>query len=264
MKNTILFILFVMISTLLVSQVPDTVNVTDAQGKKQGYWIKYYPDGNKQYEGYFKDDNPVGEFRRFYEDGKLKSLMFHTSGSDEVRVRFHHPNGFPAAEGVYVNQKKEDKWQFFSQKTENYLICEEFYKNDLRNGPSVKLYKDGTVAERITFVDDLRNGDWTQYYVTGKICIKGNYVLGQLNGGFEVYYANGNPEYLGQYNNDVRDGLWKVYNEEGKLNYEMLYKMGKLDDPDFAERENAFLDMLEKNRGKLSDPEITGTIWNQK
>ena len=244
------------------SQSSETLNITDANGMKQGHWIRRYADSTIMYDGFFKNDKPVGEFRRYSENGKLKSLMIHNEGSDEVKVTFFHPNEFIAAEGIYINQKKEGKWRLYSQHTDKYLICEEFYKNDLRNGLSQKFYKDGKTAELISYVDDVRQGEWIQYYVTGNLCINGNYVDGKLHGAFTVLFANGKPQYQGQYSNDVRDGLWKVYKEDGSLEHEMVYKLGTLNDPELAQKETDFLDQLEKNKGKISDPEITGTIWN--
>ena len=91
-----------------LAQVIDTINKTDASGKKQGHWIKRYENGNIQYNGYFKDDKPIGEFKRFYEDAQLRSVqVFNTDGS-EADVTFYHQNGFIASTGRYFNQKK---WQ---------------------------------------------------------------------------------------------------------------------------------------------------------
>jgi antitoxin component YwqK of YwqJK toxin-antitoxin module len=266
-SKVIIRVLAILMALLLLpgearSQNPDTLNITDAKGMKQGHWIRRYADSTIMYDGYFKNNRPVGEFRRYSEDGKLKSLMIHKEGSEEVKVTFYHPNEFIAAEGVYINQKKVGKWRLYSQHTNNYLICEEFYKNDLRNGLSTKFYKDGKIAEKISYVDDVKQGEWLQYYVTGKLCIRGNYVDGKLHGAFDVLFANGLPEYIGQYSNDVRDGIWKVYKEDGSLEHEMVYKLGVLNDPELAQKETDFLDQLEKNKGKISDPEITGTIWN--
>ncbi len=261
MKVYLIVILVWILSPVVFCQQTDTINITDKNGKKQGHWIKRDEAGTIQYEGFFKDDKPVGEFKRYYEDGTIRSLMFHQEDNPEVSAKFYHPNGFIAAEGSYINQKKEGVWKFFSLNTEGYRICEENYSNDLRNGPSTKFYKNDIIAEKLTYVNDIRHGEWTQYYVTGNLCIKANYDNGKLNGSFEVLYANGKPEYIGAYNNDVRDGPWKIFTEEGKLEIELVYKMGSLDDPRVAERENAFLDLLEKNKGRISDPEITGTIW---
>lgn len=261
-RTVVILLTLLLLPVEIRSQSPDTINITDVNGRKQGHWIRRYPDSTIMYDGFFKNDKPIGEFRRYTEDGKLKSLMIHKEGVDEVRVTFFHPNGFIAAEGVYINQKKEGKWRLYSQRTDKYLICEEFYKNDLRNGLSTKFYKDGKTAETISYVDDVKQGEWLQYYVTGKLCIRGNYIDGKLHGTFDVLYANGLPEYKGQYTNDVRDGLWLVYNEDGSLEHEMVYKLGALNDPELAQKETDFLDQLEKNKGKISDPEITGTIWN--
>jgi len=261
MKRFIIILYFSLITIVASSQNQETLNVTDASGKKQGHWIRRYADSTIMYDGYFKNDKPIGEFRRYSEDGKLKSIMIHKEGADDVKVTFYHPNGFVAAEGIYVNQKKEGKWSLYSQKTQNYLICEEYYKNDIRNGPSVKYYQDGKKAETINYNNDIKHGEWMQYYVTGNLCIKGTYRDGKLHGPFQVKYANGKPEYVGQYTNDVRDGVWKVYKEDGSIEHEMTYKLGYLNDPVLRKKENDFLDNLDKNKGKISDPEITGTIW---
>jgi len=261
MKRKLLLLAVFLFSLVAFSQNKEAPNVTDASGRKQGHWIKLYPDSTIMYEGYFKNDKPVGDFRRYSEDGKIKSLMRYKEGSNEVKVTFYHPNGFIAAEGVYINQLKEGKWSLYSEKTENYLICEEIYKNDLRNGPSLKYYQDGKKAESVTYINDTKQGEWIQFYVTGNICIRGNYKEGKLQGPFSVLFANGKPEYIGQYNNDVRDGKWKVFNEDGTLKHEMTYKMGAMNDPELRRKENEFLDRLERNKGTIADPEITGTIW---
>jgi antitoxin component YwqK of YwqJK toxin-antitoxin module len=262
MRTSVFLLTLLLLTIETRSQNSDTLNVTDTNGMKQGRWIKRYADSTIMYDGFFKNNKPIGEFRRYSEDGKLKSLMIHLDGTEEVKVTFYHPNEFIAAEGVYINQKKEGRWRLYSQKTNNYLICEEYYKNDIRNGLSLKYYKDGKIAESLLYIDDVKQGEWLQYYVTGNLCIRGNYVDGKLHGTFDVMFANGLPEYKGQYSNDVRDGIWKVFREDGSLEHEMVYKLGVLNDPELAQKETDFLDQLEKNKGKISDPEITGTIWN--
>ena len=52
----------------ITSKTDTVTNRIDESGLKQGYWITYYENGNKKYEGFFKDDKPVGTFTRFYED----------------------------------------------------------------------------------------------------------------------------------------------------------------------------------------------------
>jgi antitoxin component YwqK of YwqJK toxin-antitoxin module len=261
MKRIISVTLLLILFLTSQAQSADTLNIIDSAGRKQGYWIRRYPDNKIMYEGFFVNDKPTGEFRRYSEEGKLKSVTVHGDDETTVGVSFFHPNGFIAAEGRYINQKKEGTWRLYSQKTDKYLICEEVYKGDLRNGPSVKYYRDGKRAESVNYVNDVKQGEWLQFYVTGNLCIKANYIDGKLHGAFEVLFANGKPEYIGQYNSDVRDGLWKVYKEDGSLEHDMLYKMGVMNNPELLIKENEFLDNLEKNKGKISDPELTGTLW---
>jgi len=254
-------ILLLSCSTVALSQSNDTINRTDKSGKKQGYWIKRYPDGHIQYEGYFKDDRPVKIFKRYYQNDTLQSILFYSDDSREAEAIFFHPNGFIAASGKYVNQKKEGKWEFFSSVVRGYMVSEEEYHDNKKNGFSVKYYPDKTVAERIRYRDNVKDGEWVQYYTNGKIFLKSQYVNGVLEGPFEVYDTSGNIKYKGQYKNDRREGKWYVYNPDGTVKSEINYINGMATNPEIYIRENAILDSLEISGKGLSDPEKTGTIW---
>jgi len=249
------------ISAMATCQNETAVNITDQQGRKQGHWIKKFPDNNVIYEGVFKDDHPVGEFRRYYENRTLKSLLIYSDDGKEAIASVYQSNGYIASRGKYINQKKEGKWQFFSKSIGGYLICEEHYAANLRNGSSLKFYPDSTVAERLTYINDIRQGEWIQYYPNGAICLKSNYLNGKINGRFEVWFENGRIEFSGQYKNDARDGLWHIYNNDGTLKYKLEYLAGVTKDRQMDIDESDYIDFLEKNKGKIADPEKTGVIW---
>lgn len=155
---SLLFIWF--ISFTLSAQVNDSINKSDINGKKQGHWIKKYPNGNILYDGHFKDDQPTGEFKRYFDNKHISSVLNFSSNHKEVQASLFHPNGFLASKGEYLNQAKEGDWEFFSSNIEGYLICEEEYSGNIRNGRSIKYYPDGSVAERLFFVNDMKNGEW--------------------------------------------------------------------------------------------------------
>jgi antitoxin component YwqK of YwqJK toxin-antitoxin module len=262
MNLKIVIIAFLLtISAMATCQTETEINTTDQQGKKQGHWIKKYSNENVMYDGFFKDDHPVGEFRRYYENKILKSMLIYSSDGAEAIATMYHPNGNISSKGKYVNQMKEGKWQFFSAFINGYLICEEHYSRNLKNGPSLKFYPDSTVAERLTNVNDIRQGEWIQYYPNGAICLKSNYLNGKINGKFEVWFENGRIEFSGQYKNDARDGLWHIYNNDGILKYKLEYLAGVTKDRQMDIDESDYLDFLEKNKGKIADPEKTGVIW---
>jgi antitoxin component YwqK of YwqJK toxin-antitoxin module len=251
---------FLAISVLAICQTETTLNLTDKQGRKQGHWIKRYPNEAILYDGYFKDDHPVGEFRRYDEDNNLKSILIYSDDGNEATATFYHTNGYISSQGKYINQKKEGKWKFFSEYIDGYLISEDEYSGNLRNGKSLKFYSDSTIAECINYINDVKQGEWVQYYASGAILLKSTYHNDQIHGKFEVWFENGQIEFSGYYKNNVRDGLWHIYNEDGSEKYNLDYVEGKTNDKQMFIDENNYLDSLEKNKDKIADPEKVGII----
>jgi len=246
------------ISALARCQTEKVINNTDRQGRKQGHWIKKYPNETVLYDGFFKDDHPVGEFKRYDENNNLKSLLIYSNDGSEAIANIYHLNGYISSQGKYINQKKEGIWKFFSSYFEGYLISEEHYSGNLRNGQSLKFYRDSTIAEKINYVNNIKQGEWIQYYPGGAICLKSKYLDDKINGKFEVWFENGQIEISGYYYNNIKDGHWLIYNKAGNLKYKMEYVKGVTKDKQMEIDEYNYLDSLERNKGKIVDPEISG------
>jgi antitoxin component YwqK of YwqJK toxin-antitoxin module len=244
-------------------QTPTSVNQTDPAGRKQGHWIKRYLDNSIQYEGFFRDDHPVGEFRRYYRDSVLKSVLKFSNDGREASAVLYYPNGNIASRGKYINQKKEGKWQFFSETIREYMYAEVIYKSDLRNGPAVSYYPDSTIAEKVIYVNDLRNGEWTRYYPSGALLLKSSHVNGKIDGKFETWFENGKPEFTGQYRKDGRDGPWVIYNEDGSVRYRLQYTDGITSDRQMDIDLARELEEREKNHDNVQDPEKKGVLKQQ-
>jgi len=242
-------------------QSGQSINQTDKEGRKQGHWIKKYPDGNILYDGYFKNDKPAGEFKRYYEDNTLKSLLVFSSDGTEAAATLYYQNGFTAYAGKYVNQLKEGRWKFFSPTTKGLLISEEEYTGNRKNGPSVKYYPDGRAAEKVYYKDDVRHGECYKYYPDGTLNLKTYYINGKLNGSFEAFFENGKPEMTGQYKNDLREGVWIIYKKDGSQRFRTEYASGIPDNAVINIYESDYIDSLERNKVKIEDPEKTGNIW---
>lgn len=245
---------------LLLPLLLQAQNLTDAEGKKQGPWVKKYPNGNLMYEGAFRDDRPVGLFRRYNEDGILLSELNYSDSNDETGAVFFYPDGTKAAEGTYAGRKKEGLWKFYSATQPSYLACEEHYTGDVRNGLSTKYYPEGTVAETVTWDNGGRTGEWLQYYPDGAICLRAEYIAGKLEGPFSYYHRNGNLYYEGHYSEDIKTGDWMVFYENGKLKQIIEYREGRPADPKVADQETKFLDDLEKNRDKIEVKDFTQSV----
>lgn len=257
LKRILTFTLILSLSSVAFSQL----NQTDRNGKRQGHWIRNYPNGKPMYDGTFRDNHPVGEFRRFDEDGTLRSVLIFSEDGKTSDATIYHPNGRIASRGRYIDQKKEGVWQFYSADTEGYRISEENYEGNLRNGSSMKFYPDSSLAELTTYRNDVKHGHWEQYYKSGKTLVKSNYVNGKLTGSYEAWFEDGKPMYTGQYNADVREGLWHIYNEDGSVKYRIEYKNGVPDNRQMDIDASKHIDSLEKQKGNIPDPEKTGEMW---
>ena len=119
------FRIFVITCLLIISanvsgQSEPVINQTDSQGRKQGHWIKKYPNNTVMYEGFFKDDHPVGELKRYNENKSLKSILDYSTDGRKAAATIYHPNGFISAKGKYIDQNEGGKWQFFSAYINGY------------------------------------------------------------------------------------------------------------------------------------------------
>lgn len=256
MKLKILqIVLLLALTTIVTGQTQTDLNKTDQQGRKQGHWIKKYPNGNILYEGTFVNDNPVGEFRRFNSNNTLKSILVYSTNSREADATIYHSNGFVSSKGKYVDQLKEGKWRFYSAGISGYLINEETYSKNIRNGLSLKFYPDSTLAEKVNYVKGVKEGEWLKYHQNGKLLLKSFYLHGELDGKFEAWYSNGKPEYKGAYKRNMRDGKWQVFTDKGILKYEINYVDGVTKDRQMDDEVARFFDKIEKSSGNIADPE---------
>ena len=212
------------------------------------------------YEGFFRDDHPAGEFKRYDEKGILRSVLIFSEDGREADASIFYPEGNLASKGKFVDRKKEGKWQFFSRDS-GYLISEDIYKGNLRNGLSVKFYPDSSIAERITYADNIKNGEWIHFHPNNNKWIRSNYLNGRLNGKFEAWFENGGIEFSGQYKYDIRDGVWQIFNKNGSVRYRIEYTNGVPDNRQLDIDASNYMDSLEKNKGKIPDPETAGDIW---
>jgi antitoxin component YwqK of YwqJK toxin-antitoxin module len=248
-------VLLLAITTVAVGQTKSDLNKTDQQGRKQGHWIKKYPNGNILYEGSFVNDKPVGEFRRYNSNNTLKSVLIYSSDSREADAIIYHPNGFISSRGKYTDQLKEGKWEFYSSLINGYLINEETYTKNVRNGISIRYYPGSAIAEKVNYVNGVREGEWLQYHENGRLLMRAFYKKGELDGKFEAWHSNGKPEYKGMYKRNMRDGKWQVFSDKGILKYEIAYIDGITKDRQIEDEVSRFFEKIEKNSGNIADPE---------
>ncbi len=263
MKHIIqrIFFLTLILAPLCTASAQEKLNQTDENGKRQGHWIKKYPNGQIMYKGYFSGDKPEGEFKRYDEDGNLTSVLNYSTNIDTVSACFYHPNGYIAGKGKYIDQEKTGEWLYYSDYVENHLLMRCKYDENHIEGMRIKYHWNGEIAEKLEFSDGIKSGEWKQYYTDGILSLESAYINGTRNGEFRTWDTNGKPEITGQYIKDVRTGIWHFFNTDGTLRKEIKYNNGIPENrADLIKEETEYLDKLEKEGGKIKDPEITGII----
>lgn len=231
-------------------------NQRDAAGHKQGYWEAADSKGKLVYSGYFKDDRPVGEMKRYYPTGGVRVVMNYDETGTKVRARFFWQNGELAAQGNYVDAKRDSVWLYYSYYAKTVSLRVE-YAEGKRNGKEQSFYPDGTVAEETIWKNDLKDGLCTQYFENGQVKSSSTCINGQLEGAFTVYFSNGTKRIEGAYRHDAPDGEWKRYDEKGKLASTIRYARGiiaNLDEVEAAEQE-LFRKAMEQE-GRIKEPTI--------
>lgn len=212
MRHTLLLLLGLSLS--LSNTFASSTNKTDRHGRKQGAWEKTYNNGNKMYEGEFKDDNPVGTFKRYYEDGKLKSTQVYKPKSDESEVTIYDTDGKTITTvGHYKGKVKDGEWKYYN---EGKLTLVENYVNGKREGIS-KGYKNDAVIEEIPYKNDKIDGIRKAFLENGKIYSETEYKDGKMNGNYKLYEGQEQPIEEGSFKNGKRSGEWRSYDDKHKM-----------------------------------------------
>lgn len=211
------FFFLAMVVLMSLSVVGQDMNRTDAKGRRQGAWTDFYPNGQKRYEGQFKNDKCKGTFCYYDEQGNLQATNEFDKSGERCLNKTYAPNGRVIATGYYVNQKKEGEWKYFDRNSGQLLLLED-NKGGKVHGWS-KLYNpnNGKLAEETQFVDGQPEGLCRKYSDTGVLQMECQYRQGQLNGLCKTYFPNTALKEEGQYVNGRKSGEWKTYNEDGDL-----------------------------------------------
>jgi len=252
----LVFFLLFPISTEACSP-PDTLwNQADDLGRKQGNWRKYYPNGELMYRGFFRDDQPMGEMLRYYDDGKLSVRLDYSEKPGCAYAVMYFKNGLPGAIGKYQFQKRDSIWNYYSFYS-GALTHQETYRMGLKNGVSKTFYPDESVAEIISWKDDMKHGEWKQFFEDSTLRLSSSYDSGQLQGPYRVYNGAQILIMEGSYNHGKMDGDWKFYDKEGKLERVLHYKNGELHNQEELEKwAKEFMDNVEKDLGKIPEPDL--------
>ena len=123
-----------------VLQLVQAQNKLDEKGKKQGDWVKTYPNSKSiEFKGQFKDDLKEGEWFEYFESGILSKKLNYKNGKLTGEYIDYYNDGRIEEKGQYLNDLKVGIWRVY------------FY------------YKDEVFESVGTFNDGIKSEDWQTY-----------------------------------------------------------------------------------------------------
>lgn len=125
----------------------DTVNMTDANGKKQGFWViraKNKP-GSCTYpeqvieKGLYKDNKKTGEWIQIYCNGNTKSIIHFKNGVPDGPAKMYYENGKLHEEGNWKNNRWTGNYKSYDETDAlTEIVFDEKGKEISRKSPSQK------------------------------------------------------------------------------------------------------------------------------
>lgn len=237
----------------LVASYKGPVNMTDALGRRQGLWIKRYPDSTIKYMIYFKDGHPAGIFKRFYPNGQLQVDMNYEITGHRAAAIFYDQDGHRIAMGYYYDRKRDSLWQFFVD--DSIVIREIYYKKGLKNGPEriySYYYYPNLLRERY-WKNDTLDSVAVDYYFDGTPKSFYYYKHGILDGPYTLLDYTGKVKIKGQYVNGYMEGKWLFYNPNGTVDT-VEYHLGEPTNPAMTEAESKILKAMQESKSRYPEP----------
>ncbi len=227
------------------------INVIDDNGLKQGKWMKVHKSGKLAYEIHFKDNKPIGEYKRYHINGMLNVLMNYEENSDYTKAIIYDNKGIKIAVGFYDKKQKDSTWTYFENKK---IIKTEIYKKGVLHGYQKAYFTAGNIYDEKFFVMGVENGTWKKFYKNGQLMMKATILQGKAEGTMIRYYKSGKFEVIGLYKNGLPEGDWKFYSEQGDIEI-IKYIEGKPENFDKMEKSESdnYKKTLEMSK-RLLDP----------
>ncbi|MDX9749730.1 MAG: toxin-antitoxin system YwqK family antitoxin [Flavobacteriales bacterium] len=164
----------------------DTLNLLDAQGRKQGWWRIVapnstrpgYPDGALVEEGRFQNSKKVGLWRRYWPNGKPMSAITYQMGRPRGEYITYYRNG---------QVEEKGSWDL-----------------DRNTGDFKRYHPNGELAQDFTFDEHgIRNGEQKYYHANGELAVQVHIQDGREEGTLKRYNADGQLTQQAEFNGGV-------------------------------------------------------------
>ncbi len=207
--------------TKYIGQILNGTNIIEGKG------ISFYKNGNKRYEGNWKEGKAHGKGIRYYENGnKYFEGDFKNGEANGKGIKFNE-KGNKIYEGEWKEGVEEGEGKAYF---ENGILCYEGeWKKGIPDGKGISYFIYGNIFYEGEYKNGKENGKGIIYDEFGNKRYEGDLKNGKEDGKGNGYYKNGNKWYVGDWKLGERDGYGICYYENGNKWYEGEYKNGKED-----------------------------------
>jgi antitoxin component YwqK of YwqJK toxin-antitoxin module len=171
-----LLLSFVLFGDNVLWSQTEKINVKDASGKRQGYWIytgkdrpkSGYPAASKIEEGRYKDSRKTGLWIKYYTDGKtVKQKVTYVNNRPEGAYSKYYPNGVIKEVGIIAKNTNKDSLRRYHENGK--LAYSAYYQLGKENGTVKHFYSNGQLQFEYSSTAGVPSGKATRYFENGDI-----------------------------------------------------------------------------------------------
>lgn len=178
----------------------DTINVVDANNRKQGHWIyfgnmknlpEYAPEAKIE-EGPYKTGRKAGGWKKYYPTGTLWSEITFSNNRPNGKYKTYYKNGQLQEEGVWKNNRNVAEFRRFHENGEKQQEFK-FNKTGKREGKQVYYHENGETMIEGNWDGGKEDGEIKEYYDTGELKSVKVFNGGAIDGGKTKTYEPEKP-----------------------------------------------------------------------
>lgn len=176
------------------------------QGKLNGPFMGYYPDGSLMNTSLYVNDSVVGTYTEYYPQKQdispIKPMILE--------------------EGKYKNGKKDGIWNTYYKDGSLYVTGR--YEHGKKEGEWKVFFENGATKQTSFYTNNIEDGEFVQYHPDGKtIKMKGKIIQGRREGKFYSYFPEGKINSEVEYKEGRRTGIARMYDQNGGVIKERNY-----------------------------------------
>ena len=172
--NKISTLICIVLCNLVSFSQNDTINYTDDQNKKQGYWVftnkqkklPGYQPNQKVEEGYYVNNKKDGKWVFYYRNGKKKHILFYQDGIPDGKATFFYKNGTVRETGTWRNNRwvGEYKQYYENGNPKNHFSYD---NRGVKNGKQIYFHENGNPSLIGTWDNGNETDDLAEYKEDG-------------------------------------------------------------------------------------------------